>query len=357
MKIVIDLDWTICELRKEWQDYSDVRVNKNAVEKIQKFKEEWHYIIIQTARHMETCWGNVWLVQARVWKKTIDWLEEHNIPYDEIFFGKPNWDLYLDDNAKVFTTWEDTSDIQKYNNKNINIVIPMAWAGSRFTNAWYTNPKPLIEVKGKTMVEWAVSSFDFLKQDYNLNYIFVVLKDHIENYQVDKFLEKTYKNCKIIVLDEITRWQAETVLKAKEHIDTYDKLIVYNADTYSDYSLEDFPINNNKVDGIITCFEDNDPRYSYAKLDEYWYVEQVAEKVAISGNATNGLYYFRRWIDFVNYAELMIGRNELSNWEFYVWPMYNYLIDAWKRIKIAPVKENWVIGTPEELEYFLNNYK
>jgi hypothetical protein len=86
-------------------------------------------------------------------------------------------------------------------------------------------------------------------------------------------------------------------------------------------------------------------------------VEEVAEKVVISNNATNWMYYFRKWVDFVNYAEKMIERNELSNWEFYVWPMYNELIKSGKRVKICGVKENWILWTPEELEYFLKNYK
>jgi hypothetical protein len=69
------------------------------------------------------------------------------------------------------------------------------------------------------------------------------------------------------------------------------------------------------------------------------------------------MYYFKKWCDFVNYAWKMIEKKELSSWEFYVWPMYNDLINAWKRIKINWVKENWILWTPEELEYFLKNYK
>ena len=88
MKIVLDLDGTICSLRKEWQDYVDVVPNFQAVEKIQKLKEQGYYIIIQTARHMETCSGNIGKVNAKIAKKTLDWLEKYNIPYDEIFFGK-----------------------------------------------------------------------------------------------------------------------------------------------------------------------------------------------------------------------------------------------------------------------------
>ncbi len=357
MKIVIDLDGTICELKKEWQNYCDVIVNKWAVDKIKKLKELWHYIIIQTARHMETCGSNLWLVNARVTKNTIEWLEKNNIPFDEIYFWKPNADLYIDDNAKTFIWWDNISDIENYNEKFINLVIPMAWAWSRFVKAWYDLPKPLIDVKWKSMFEWAISSFDFLKKDYKINYIFIVLQEHIEKYKIDEKIKKVYSEAKIISLDKITRWQAETVLMAKKYINDLNKLIIFNSDTYTVFNENDFPIDNKKIDWLISCFESNDPRYSYTKLDEYAYVLEVAEKVVISNNATNGMYYFRRWIDFVNYAKKMINNNELSNGEFYVWPMYTDFINSWKRVKINSVRENWILWTPEELDYFLKNYK
>lgn len=356
MKIVIDLDGTLCSLRKSGQDYSQVTPNDGAVEYVKSLKEKGHYIIIQTARHMETCGSNVWLINARVGKKTLDWLEKYDIPYDEIFFGKPNADIYIDDKADIYYGWNDKKSLLDYDEKKINIIIPMAGAGSRFTAAWYEKPKPLIDVKWKTMLEWAVSSFDFLQSAYDLQYIFVVLNEHVRDYQIDTFLEKKYPWCLVVGIDEVTRWQAETVLKAKEYINNFDKLIVYNSDSYSDYNLDDFPIWDKNIDGLIPCFEADGEKYSFAKWDEYWYVDEVAEKVVISNHASNGLYYFRLWKDFVYFAERMIEKNNLSGGEFYVAPLYNDMITAGKRIKITGVKENWILGTPEELEYFLENY-
>ncbi len=356
MKIVIDIDWTICSLKKEWQSYSEVIPNLLAIENIKKLKEAWHYIILQTARHMETCSSNIWLVNARVWKVTLDWLEKNNIVYDEIHFWKPNADLYIDDNAKTFIWWDNISDIIKYDENIVNIVIPMAWAWFRFIKAWHNIPKPLIEVKWKPMFHWASSSFDFLKWKYKLNYIFIVLQEHIGKYWIDNEIKKVYKDANVIWLNQITRWQAETVLMAKKYINDLNKLIIFNSDTYTIFDENDFPIDDKKIDWLISCFESSDSRYSYAKLDNYWYVSEVAEKVVISNNATNWMYYFRRWLDFVNYVEKMIHNNELSNWEFYVWPMYTDLINSWKRVKINSVKKNWILWTPEELDYFLKNY-
>lgn len=246
--------------------------------------------------------------------------------------------------------------LQKYNKDKINIVIPMAWAWSRFAKAWYELPKPLIDVKWKPMFYWAVSSFDFLKHDYDLQYIFIILSEHIVNYELDKKITSVYPNSIVISLDKITRWQAETVLMVKEYIDNSNKLIIFNSDTYTVFDKDDFPIDNDNIDWLISCFYSDSEKFSYAKLNNLWYVEEVAEKIVISNNATNWMYYFRKWSDFVNYAENMILNENLSGWEFYVWPMYNDLIKDWKNIKINYLKENWILWTPDELDYFLKNY-
>lgn len=102
---------------------------------MQTLKDQGHYIIIQTARHMQTCESNLGRVNARISKDTIEWLERHHIPFDEIYFGKPNADIYLDDNAKTFLGWDAINDIESYDKHLINIVIPMAGLGSRFSKA------------------------------------------------------------------------------------------------------------------------------------------------------------------------------------------------------------------------------
>lgn len=110
MRIAIDIDGTICELRKPDQQYADVQVVLGAPEKIRALKAAGHYIILLTARHMKTCQGNVGLVVARQGKTLLEWLEKYDIPYDEIWFGKPHADVYIDDNGYRFDRWEDIAD-------------------------------------------------------------------------------------------------------------------------------------------------------------------------------------------------------------------------------------------------------
>ncbi len=358
MRIVIDIDGTISELRKEGQTYADVKINKGAAEKIRRLKKDGHYIILHSARHMKTMNGDVEKVRQKVGAITVNWLKKHGIPYDEIHFGKPYAHLYIDDLAHTFHTWDSIST-DNLNEKKMNILIPMAGAGSRFVKAGHKTPKPLIKAKGKTMIEWAMKSFDFLKKikGTKIQYIFVILEEHDAKYKLGSKLKKLFgKNAQVITVKEVTRGQAETCLLAKEFINNFNKLFIYNCDTYSEAPMLDL-IESEDPDGIITCFKATDPRYSYVKLDTYGYINETAEKKAISDLATTGMYYFKRGADFVRCAEHMIARGERHNNEFYVAPCYNELLKSGKKVKHVIVTKNWVMGTPEELEYFKKNYK
>jgi capsule biosynthesis phosphatase len=356
MRIMIDLDGTVAELKKDGQTYLDVRVNSGAIQKLKDLKAAGHYLIFQTARHMKTCDGDQGKVVARVGKVTLDWLESNDIPYDEIYFGKPYADVYIDDLAHRFTSWDEIT-VDQFNTKKVNILIPMAGAGSRFVKAGFSDPKPLIDVLGEPMITWAMKSFNFLEKINDYQLIFIILKEHAEKYHIDESLKAIFgTQIKVIVLDSITRGQAETCLMAKKYINNYNKLFIYNCDTYSTSNIWDM-IEKENPDGIIPCFLATDRRYSYAKNDSYGYVCEIAEKKTISNLASTGMYYFKRGSDFVSTVETMIENNVTFNNEFYVAPCYNELLKSGKKVKTILIDENYVMGTPEELDSFVKNYK
>ena len=107
MRIVVDLDGTICPIRQDPQTYADLKPLPGAIDTLKQLKADGAYIIIQTARNMATQKGNVGKVMQNIGKITLDWLAEYEVPYDEIFFGKPNGEVYLDDRAFRFTNWEE----------------------------------------------------------------------------------------------------------------------------------------------------------------------------------------------------------------------------------------------------------
>lgn len=108
MRIVLDVDNTICATKVDGQSYSDVLPFPDVVEILHKWKSEGHYIILQTARHMRTYDGNEGKILGN-FGYFYKWLEKHNIPYDEIYIGKPNADVFIDDKAYRHTSWKDTT--------------------------------------------------------------------------------------------------------------------------------------------------------------------------------------------------------------------------------------------------------
>jgi capsule biosynthesis phosphatase len=112
MRIVIDLDGTICPIKESGESYAKLKPIPGAVEKLNELREAGHYIIIQTARNMATQQGNLGKVMQNIGKITLDWLVQHSVPYDEIYFGKPNAHIYIDDRAFRFQSWNEvTTDL------------------------------------------------------------------------------------------------------------------------------------------------------------------------------------------------------------------------------------------------------
>ena len=106
MRIIVDLDGTICPIKATGQSYADLKPLPGAIEKLNALKYDGWYIVIQTARNMATQESNLGKVIKNIGKITLDWLEEFEVPYDEIYFGKPNGQIYLDDRAWRFEGWD-----------------------------------------------------------------------------------------------------------------------------------------------------------------------------------------------------------------------------------------------------------
>lgn len=239
-------------------------------------------------------------------------------------------------------------------NDKLNIIIPMAGAGSRFAAAGYTFPKPLIDVNNKPMIHHVVDNIGI-----EANYIYVVQKAHREQYNLDTLLNLITPDCKIVEVDGLTEGSAVTSLMAKEHIDNDNPLFFANSDQHVVWDPMDFmyEMQETKSDGGIVTFKATHPKWSFAKADENNFVTEVAEKNPISDNATVGFYYWKHGSDYVKYAEQMIEKNIRTNNEFYICPVFNEAIGDNKKIKMYQADEMWGLGTPEDLQHFLNNYK
>jgi HAD superfamily hydrolase (TIGR01509 family) len=241
----------------------------------------------------------------------------------------------------------------KWQGGNMNVLIPMAGAGSRFQQAGYTFPKPLIEVNGKPMIQTVVENLGV-----EANYIFVVQKEHREKYNLDTLLNLIAPNCKIVEVSGVTEGAACTTLLAKEFINNDQPLLMANSDQFVEWDSSEFlyKMNEQNADGGIVTFKATHPKWSFAKINELGLVTEVAEKNPISDIATVGIYYWAKGSDYVTFAEQMIDKNIRVNNEFYVCPVFNQAVEAGRQIRVFDVPAMWGLGTPEDLKYFLETY-
>jgi len=242
----------------------------------------------------------------------------------------------------------------KWKNDKLNILIPMAGAGSRFEQAGYTFPKPLIEVKNKPMIQVVVENLNL-----DANYIYVVQKSHRKKYNLDILLNLITPNCTIVETKGLTDGAACTALLAKEFINNENPLFFANSDQFVEWDSNEFmyKMQETDADGGIVTFTATHPKWSFAKVDENGLVTEVAEKKPISNTATVGYYYWKHGSDFVKYAEQMVNKNIRVNKEFYVCPVFNEAIKDNKKIRTFNIEKMWGLGTPEDLKNYLENFK
>lgn len=240
----------------------------------------------------------------------------------------------------------------------LNIVIPMAGRGSRFAEAGYKDPKPLIHVCGKPMIQVVVEN---LTPQCAHRFIFICQNQHIKDYGLEQKLKSYAQNVEIIGIDGITEGQVCTVLKAKELINNDDPLMTANSDQYIDFDINDYlkDMDDRKLDGLIMTMKADDPKWSYARTNMDGLVTETAEKKVISTDATVGIFNFRRGKDLVRAAERMIADNIRVNNEFYTCPCYNYLIQEGHKIGVYGIGEEYNgmygLGIPKDLEFFLKH--
>jgi dTDP-glucose pyrophosphorylase len=234
----------------------------------------------------------------------------------------------------------------------------MAGLGSRFRKAGYDVPKYQIEALGKTLFEWSMESLEGYKSPDN-KYIFIVRKEDESEQFIRETCQKLGINDVVVVgLDYLTDGQATTAMLGKDYWDKDSELMIYNIDTY----VEAGQMKREDVagDGYIPCFHAEGEHWSFVRLSEEQKAVEVREKERISDNCTLGAYYFKTCGLYEQiYNEYYSSDEKLEKGEKYVAPLYNYMIGKGMDIRISIVDYDkvHVLGTPEELDDFVANYK
>jgi len=233
----------------------------------------------------------------------------------------------------------------------INIVVPMAGRGSRFAVAGYRDPKPLIDVFGKTMIEAVIEN---LTPKQPFQFIFICQRQHYIDYNLETVFNRSLGGSwKCIQIEGVTEGAACTVLKAAELIDSENALLVANSDQLVDCNISSFleRAQSSDVDGLIMTFPAEGEKWSYVSVDVFGYAVEVAEKRRISPHGTVGIYHFASGSAFIRAANAMMRKDIRVNGEFYVAPVYNEMIQKGRRIALWGIEESAMhgIGTPDDL--------
>ncbi|WP_175345375.1 glycosyltransferase family 2 protein [Bradyrhizobium sp. ORS 375] len=288
-----------------------------------------------------------------------DWLRAHDIEFDELVFGKPHADVYIDDNALQFQgNWPQLETSGGWRRTPIeasglmNIVITMAGEGRRFADAGFAAPKPLIPVLGEPMYRHSVRSLPLHR---SAKLIFVILRDrHTERLRTD--IEEAFAvyRPEVVELDRVTRGQAESVLGARNCVAYHHPTLVHNADSAFVSGGADGDMFGG-VEGALLVFDSAERRWSYARTDEAGRVQEVREKSVISSHASTGTYYFRSTTQLFALIDRSIEQQDMEGGEFYIAPLYNRMIAAGQHISIVPVAQFMCFGTPSDLSATLAN--
>ncbi|QBX38792.1 glycosyl transferase family 2 [Brevundimonas sp. S30B] len=235
------------------------------------------------------------------------------------------------------------------------IVIPMAGRGSRFADAGYTTPKPLIPIHGRPMIQVVI---DNIRPSTPHRFVFICQAEAVGEYGLRDQLQEWAPGSALVELNGVTEGAACTVLEADAHIDRDQPLMIANSDQYVDIAIDDYlaEMDRRDLDGLIMTMDADDPKWSFAALDDQDLVTRVVEKQPISRHATVGIYNYRRGGDFIDGAREMIARDLRVNGEFYVAPVYDQMIARGARVGVfgvgAEADGMYGLGIPADLDRF-----
>ena len=236
----------------------------------------------------------------------------------------------------------------------LHIIMPMAGEGSRFAKAGWTTPKPLIELRGVPLFMRAINSVAL--EGVDMKYSFIVRQEHIDNQGIDKLIKDIQPDANVFSVLKTTRGAVETCLVAESAIDDEDAIVVMDCDLefrsvcYNKLVSAALSVPANQADGgALVSFDSNNPRYSYAMVDNEGRVLRTAEKEPISNHALCGAYFFGSGRDFKRIAHQLLDDGTQGKAEFYVSLLYNYLLAEGKVVRLATMEEYYSYGTPEEL--------
>lgn len=225
----------------------------------------------------------------------------------------------------------------------MKVIIPAAGNGSRFTEAGYKEPKPLIDVLGRPMIEQVARNITPTDNETKLPWEAIVIERKEHNIEPGDYIDT------VVDLTHETGGAVDTILQAARYVPGDQPIVIGNCDQLVDFDPDDFV--HTDLDGRVVVFPSSKPHHSYVKT-EGDIITEIAEKEVISNQAVTGVYYFKSSKDFFRACQAVIDQNLLTKGEFYVSSAIAYMIGEGKHIGVYEAPST-MLGTPEELQHFL----
>lgn len=236
--------------------------------------------------------------------------------------------------------------------------MPMAGEGSRFRDAGWTTPKPLIELDGKVLFMRAIDSLAV--EGAPMAYTFIVRQEHIDRYGIDKMIRQVLPQAEVLSVDHTTGGAVETCMIARDSIADEDAVVVMDCDLqfesrrFSELIAKSLATRGEEArGGALVSFRSSLPKYSYAEVDATGRVVRTAEKEPISDHALCGAYFFASGREFKAAADRLLNEPIMLKPEYYVSLLYNYLLADGSPVDIAEMEDYRSYGTPEELMRYM----
>ena len=244
----------------------------------------------------------------------------------------------------------------------MKIIIPMAGSGQRFKDKGYKDPKPLIKVLNKRIIEYVIDGFD----KYNDEFIFICNHDHIEKTDMLSVLRNLVYKSQIISIRPHKLGPVYTVKQAFDYISDNEQIIISYCDAGLVWDYRKFleTIKITDVDGCLATHTGFHPHSLFSGLMAHCLIEnnkvlQVKEKSSYTDNpmdeqASSGTYYFKKGSDLKKYCNMAIDEEISYNGEYYITLIYNLLIRDNLNICSYLIDKVISLGTPAEIESYIS---
>ncbi len=214
----------------------------------------------------------------------------------------------------------------------MKVLIPIAGKSSFFDDKNSPFSKPLVEIKGKSMIQHVIENLSSINDDFE--FIFIVNSEDCKKFHLNNILRLLSEKCSVVKVNEETKGALCSILLGIKHINSKEELIICNGDQIIDCDFNEVLSSFRKKEsdvGLIT-FNSVHPRWSYIRYDDDKNVVETAEKRPLSKHAIAGFYYFRQGLDFIKGAMKSIQKGSDINGMYYIAPSINQLILKNKKI-------------------------